>query len=369
MKTKEQIHSAIKEQEHFTLLNGNGWKNGFQNTLGIGVQSETTHLEQLAKAKGFWIGSLDYHNQEGPGFLKFYKPKFIETFDSRELISDKKKVGLGIDIQPNTSRSEYIEKVKTIQEDIRNGSYYEINYCIQFTAEVHIEIDPFELYCHLNSLSPTPFSCFVKRDSQFLIGASPERFLNRNKGILKSQPIKGTVARDLDPQKDLLLKQTLTSSEKEKAENLMIVDLVRNDLTKCSELGSVEVEKLFQVDSYAQVHQLSSIVKSKSNAGLQEVLNATFPMGSMTGAPKAKVMQRIDELEGFDRNMFSGSIGWYDTESGDFDFNVNIRSIFFNSETNEISFSVGSAITLLSNPEAEWDECLLKAKAILEVLN
>jgi para-aminobenzoate synthetase component 1 len=350
------------------LLNGNGWSNGFQNMIGVGVQDKASSFERVSD-HGLWLGSLNYHKQEGPGLINFYKPQFKETFDSSVLINDKKKAGLGIDIQPNTTRSEYIEKVKIIQEDIRNGSYYEINYCIQFTAKARIPIDPFELYCQLNTLSPTPFSCFMKSNSQHLIGASPERFLSRSKGTLRSQPIKGTVARDTDPQKDLILKQTLTSSEKEKAENLMIVDLVRNDLTKCSDLGSVAVEKLFQVDSYAQVHQLSSIVKSNSNASLQEVLKATFPMGSMTGAPKAKVIQRINELEGFDRNLFSGSVGWFDTESGDFDFNVNIRSIFYNSETQEISFSVGSAITLLSDPEAEWDECILKAKAILEVLN
>lgn len=367
-KTKKEIQEAIRQQEHLVLLNGNGWETGFNNVVGIGVQHQITDVSDIAVGKQTWLGSINYGNHEGAGLTNFYAPGELASFNSEDLVETKRK-SLNLKIIPSLTRSDYIKKVIEIQEDIRNGAYYEINYCMSFKASVEQDINPFDLYLQLNSISPTPFSCFVKHGQQYLIGASPERYLNRKDGIVRSQPIKGTVPRDPDPQKDLLLKQSLTSSEKEKAENLMIVDLVRNDLTKCSDLGSVAVEKLFQVDSYAQVHQLSSIISSTSDKPLADILNATFPMGSMTGAPKTKVMQRIHELEGFDREMFSGSIGYYNAESGDFDFNVNIRSIFYNAETKEISFAVGSAITLLADPESEWDECMLKAKAILAVLN
>lgn len=273
-----------------------------------------------------------------------------------------------IEVKQRISKDLYVEKVTKMLDHIHKGDMYEANFCMEFYAENAI-INPLEKFQKLNKISQAPFSVFFKNHKQFLLSASPERYLKRVGETLISQPIKGTSKRFLDPVEDQKSKQFLESDAKERAENIMITDLVRNDLSHTAQKGSVEVTELCRIYSFLQVHQMISTVSSKLDPQYSpiDVLRTTFPMGSMTGAPKISVMNIIENLEETKRGLYSGSIGYF-TPEGDFDFNVVIRSILYNQENKYVSFSVGSAITSLSIPENEYEECLLKAKAMHEVL-
>ena len=266
------------------------------------------------------------------------------------------------------SPNEYEANVRRIQAHILAGDVYELNYCIEFFAE-NAQLDPLATYRALNERSPMPFSSFLKISERYSIGASPERFLKKTGRTLLSQPIKGTIRRGQTPEEDSDLRAQLLNSEKERAENLMIVDLVRNDLARSAETGSVRVNELFGIYGFQQVYQMISTVSATLREGLTwaEVIRNAFPMGSMTGAPKIRAMQLIDELEVSRRGVYSGAIG-YVTPDGDFDFSVVIRTLLYDAASHYASFSVGSAITYDADPAQEWDECLLKAKAIREVL-
>ncbi len=273
-------------------------------------------------------------------------------------------------INPVLSREEYIQKIKALQAHILRGDCYEINFCQEFFAE-DVALDPFAVFQNLMAVSPNPFSAFYRQGDSFLLCASPERFLARRGNRLLSQPIKGTSKRDLaNLGEDARLKDSLRQSAKEQAENVMVVDLVRNDLTKVCKPATVVVDELFGIYSFPQVHQMISTISGEARDGitLSEILEATFPMGSMTGAPKLRVMQLIDEYEPSARGLFSGSVG-YKTPDGDFDFNVVIRSILYNQQDRYLSYQVGSGITFYCNAEQEWDECMLKAEAIKKVLS
>ena len=267
------------------------------------------------------------------------------------------------------NRNEYIQTVREIQKHIQRGDIYEMNFCQEFYSE-DVEINPLELFTELNNLSPTPFANYFKIDDHYIISATPERFLSRRGNKLTSQPIKGTSSRNSDSTKDRLQKEELLLNEKERAENVMIVDLVRNDLTKSAKPGTVRVEELFGIYSFKQVHQMISTVvcELRENLSNPKIIANTFPMGSMTGAPKIKAMQLADKYERSQRGVYSGAIGYF-APDGDFDFNVVIRTILYNRKQKYLSFHVGSAITLDSDPEKEYEECLLKGKAIRAVLN
>ncbi|MFD2938605.1 anthranilate synthase component I family protein [Flavobacterium notoginsengisoli] len=273
-----------------------------------------------------------------------------------------------LEIKQRISKDLYIEKVNKMLEHIHIGDMYEANFCMEFYAE-NVVINPLEKFQKLNEISKAPFSVFFKNYKQYLLSASPERYLKRVGEKIISQPIKGTSKRFSDLEEDEKSKSILVSDEKERAENIMITDLVRNDLSHTAQKGSVEVEELCGIYSFLQVHQMISTVTSKLDAQYSAVdaLKTTFPMGSMTGAPKISVMQIVENLEETKRGLYSGAVGYF-TPEGDFDFNVVIRSILYNQENKYISFSVGSAITSLSVPEKEYEECLLKAKAMHEVL-
>ncbi len=273
-----------------------------------------------------------------------------------------------ITVQARVSKENYIEKVNTLLEHLHRGDVYEANFCMEFYAE-NTTINPLEKFKRLNTISQTPFAVFFKNNKQFLLSATPERYLRKEGENLISQPIKGTAKRFLDPKEDEESKEKLASDPKERAENIMITDLVRNDLSRTAQKGTVKVQELCGIYSFQQVHQMISTITSKldSKYSLVDVLKLTFPMGSMTGAPKISVMKIIEELEETKRGLYSGAIGYFSPD-GDFDFNVVIRSILYNQEKKYVSFSVGSAITSLSNPENEYEECLLKAKAMHEVL-
>lgn len=274
----------------------------------------------------------------------------------------------GVKVQQRISKELYVEKVTKMLEHIHKGDMYEANFCMEFFAENAI-INPLEKFQKLNTISQAPFSVFFKNNKHYLLSASPERYLKKVEGNLISQPIKGTSKRSLDPLEDEKSKQFLASDAKERAENIMITDLVRNDLSHTAQKGSVEVVALCKIYSFLQVHQMISTITSKLDPQYSpiDVLRTTFPMGSMTGAPKISVMKIIENLEETKRGLYSGAVGYF-TPEGDFDFNVVIRSILYNQENKYVSFSVGSAITSQSIPENEYEECLLKAKAMHEVL-
>ncbi|RRJ88895.1 anthranilate synthase component I family protein [Flavobacterium macacae] len=274
-----------------------------------------------------------------------------------------------LQIQQRISEEEYVLKVSKMLEHIQRGDIYEANFCMEFFAE-NATINPIEIYQKLNEISEPPFAAYFKNHKQFLLSASPERYLKKENDTIISQPIKGTSKRFLDEVEDEKSKLGLASNEKERSENIMIVDLVRNDLSRTASKGSVEVEELCGAYSFKQVHHLISTVISKveSDKALTEIIKTTFPMGSMTGAPKIAAMQIIEDLEETKRGLYSGAIGYF-TPENDFDFNVVIRSILYSQQNNYVSFSVGSAITSLSIPEKEYEECLLKAKAMREVLS
>ncbi|MXV15835.1 anthranilate synthase component I family protein [Hufsiella ginkgonis] len=271
-------------------------------------------------------------------------------------------------INARFSREDYIATVQAIREHLRRGDVYELNFCQEFYAE-NASIDPVSLYLALNAISPTPFSGFMKHNERYILSASPERFIKKAKDRLISQPIKGTASRSADPDTDREIIGQLRSDAKEQAENVMIVDLVRNDLTRCSVPGSVKVEELFGIYSFSQVHQMISTIVSNPDPakGPASLISAVFPMGSMTGAPKFRAMQLIEQYERTKRGAFSGAIGYF-TPEGDFDFNVVIRTLLYNAAEKYLSFQAGSAITYDSDPEKEYGECLLKVSGIMSIL-
>ncbi|WP_166919571.1 anthranilate synthase component I family protein [Flavobacterium poyangense] len=274
----------------------------------------------------------------------------------------------GVEVKQRISKESYVEKVAKMLEHIHVGDMYEANFCMEFFAENAI-INPLEKFQKLNEISQAPFSVFFKNNKQFLLSASPERYLKKVGDTILSQPIKGTSRRFSDFTEDEKSKEHLRNDTKERAENIMITDLVRNDLSHTAQKGSVEVTELCAIYSFLQVHQMITTITSKLDPQYTpiDVLKTTFPMGSMTGAPKISVMKIIENLEETKRGLYSGAVGYF-TPSGDFDFNVVIRSILYNQENKYVSFSVGSAITSLSVPEKEYEECLLKARAMHEVL-
>ncbi len=285
-------------------------------------------------------------------------------------VAEVKNTKSSTSIIPFISKATYLEAIQKILALIRRGDFYEINYCQAFEVE-HLSAHPVEVYSNLMEVSPTPFACFYKNNNDYLLCASPERYLQKKGNQLISQPIKGTIKRNLHNDADDKLQiERLQNSSKDKSENVMVVDLVRNDLSRICEKGSVQVSELFGIYSFPQVHQMISTVTGtlSSNTIFSEILEASFPMGSMTGAPKKSVMETIDALEPTKRGLYSGTVGYFNP-AGDFDFNVVIRSIFFNSDTKKASYAVGGGITIYSDPEKEYEECLLKAAAIKKVLS
>lgn len=275
-----------------------------------------------------------------------------------------------VHIQSRMNREAYIATIEQLKSHILRGDCYEINYCQEFFA-TDITIDPLSLYQQLTALSPNPFSCYYRYEDRYLLCASPERFLQKKGDTLRSQPIKGTIRRNLThTEDDIRLVQSLRESEKDKSENVMVVDLVRNDLSRVCKEGSVAVTELFGIYSFPQVHQMISTIEGELDQqySFTDILKACFPMGSMTGAPKKRVMELIEQYEKTKRGLYSGAVGYINPD-GDFDFNVVIRSILYNSSNKYLGYQVGGGITFYSEAKKEYEECLLKAEAIRRVLN
>lgn len=313
--------------------------------------------------------------------LYFFEPEVLIKFDDQQMeieaadpdlvwrqinetVQEVVEPASAVQINQRFTREEYVDTVKRLKNHILRGDCYEINFCQEFYVQMKLE--PVQVYNKLASLSPNPFSAFYRINDQWLICASPERFLRRKGNELISQPIKGTSRRVLhDLELDLLSREALLNSEKDRSENVMVVDLVRNDLSRVCEEASVTVDELFGVYSFPQVHQMISTVSGvvKEDLGFADIIRASFPMGSMTGAPKKKVMELIEQYERTRRGIFSGAVGYIDP-NGDFDLNVVIRSIMYNAATNDVSIQAGSGITFYSEPEQEWEECLMKVEAM-----
>lgn len=308
-------------------------------------------------------------NQLETRYLHLCDDELQEDYqDITTIVPQQSTASESVVVQARIDQKKYIEQVQKMQKYIHKGDIYEANFCMEFYAE-NATIQPLEKFQKLNAISQPPFAVFLKNNQQYLLSATPERYLRKEGEDLISQPIKGTAKRYEDPMADEKAKEDLASNPKERAENIMITDLVRNDLSRTAQKGSVQVEELCGIYSFMQVHQMISTITSKMDEkySVIDVLRLTFPMGSMTGAPKISAMKIIEELEATKRGLYSGAVGYF-TPEGDFDFNVVIRSILCNQKKQYLSFSVGSAITALSVPEQEYEECLLKAKAMKTVL-
>ncbi len=389
----------------FCLLDNNNYpsdNNSFDCLLAAGfmnfVQPDNNEIFQELKRfsqlnNPSWLfGHLNYpsNSKEEIGFppAYFFIPEHVIRVNNRNVeissqTTSPEKIFVDINAQSDTvtcqiqtsvtiensiTHNAYLEVMDKLQYHIKRGDCYEINFCQHFFSS-NAEIDPLFIYNCLNDISPNPFSAFYKLEDKYCLSASPERFLKKSGSTLISQPIKGTIKRVSDNQsKDDEARQTLFKSAKDRIENVMIVDLVRNDLSKICKEGSVQVKELFGVYAYPQVYQMISTIEGKVDDDIHwtEMIEACYPMGSMTGAPKKRVMELIEQYEVLPRGLFSGSIGYIDP-NGDFDFNVVIRSLFYNESKKYLSFNAGGGITFQSDAQKEYEESLLKVEAIKKI--
>ena len=413
---KNQLLNWAQQFDDVVWLDSNNYEQNYSSydavlAVDAFTSIQTDYFEGFAKLKEYysttndWVfGYLTYdlkndvedlksQNHDALGFpdLYFFQPKklfllkgnqveikYLNCVDDEldfDLITIKsleetKREALcsDIKIKLRIHKDEYFEKVNTMLAHIHRGDIYEANFCQEFYAE-NTCINPLETYKKLNTISKPPFASFVKLQDKYVLCASPERYIKKEDDIIISQPIKGTAKRSENEVEDNQLKTDLLNDEKERSENIMIVDLVRNDLSKTALKGTVKVEELCKIYTFDQVHQMISTVTSKvaKETHAVDILQSTFPMGSMTGAPKISAMKIIEQLEESKRGVYSGAIGYF-SPKGDFDFNVVIRSILYNESKKYVSYSVGGAITAKSDPLKEYEECLIKAKAMREVL-
>jgi len=373
---KTDYHEAFDKLEEYQKLT-NDWLFGY---LSYDLKNDVERLKST-NADGLHFPDLYFFQ---PKKLFFFSENEIEVlylnFVSDELEDDWQDILNTLVVAPSqsqnppvkirlrTSKDSYFDKVNEMLRHMERGDIYEANFCQEFYSE-GATIDPLRTFEHLNAISSPPFATFLKLGTHFALSASPERYLKKEGTTVISQPIKGTAKRLANALEDQKMVERLSQDPKERSENIMITDLVRNDLSRFATKGSVEVEELCKIYTFEQVHQMISTIRCEVDEGLSsvELIRKTFPMGSMTGAPKISAMKIIEELEDAKRGLYSGAVGYF-APNGDFDFNVVIRSILYNSETNYVSYSVGGAITAKSIPESEYEECLIKAKAMREVL-
>lgn len=408
---KQKAFAWANEQEVCCFLDSNDDSinpyHSYEGLLAVGVKEELkvsiSAFESLKKwheSRPRWaFGYLGYdlknevedlssNNFDGLHFptIHFFEPQTVITFFQHTIsiysenplevfiailhteVEYIAPIPLPITLKNRLGKSMYLHTIQKIKEHIIEGDIYEMNFCQEFFAE-NVECHPSALFQKLNQRAKTPFAAFYKNKNQYVACASPERFLKKIDSQLISQPIKGTARRGTNRVEDDRLKNELWRSEKNRAENVMIVDLVRNDLAKSCKTGTIKVEELFKIYTFEHVHQMISTVVGELRADIHfvDAIKNAFPMGSMTGAPKVMSMKLIEEYEKSKRGLYSGAIG-YITPNGDFDFNVVIRSILYNTTTKYLSFQVGGAIVYDSDPEEEYEECLTKAKAMLESL-
>ena len=413
---KHQLLQWAQQFDEVVWLDSNNYKQAYSNYDAVlavdaftSIKTDFTqafaHLKEYQTNVNDWIfGYLTYDlknavedlnstNFDGLEFpdLYFFQPKKLFFFKDDEveiqylnmvanaweedLKAIKKSNNLTIQksnnpikIKLRIHKDAYFEKINSMLAHIHRGDLYEANFCQEFYAE-DTKINPLETYLKLNAISNPPFATFLKCQDKYLLSASPERYLKKEGNRIISQPIKGTAKRSINKKEDAQLKKELIANDKERSENIMIVDLVRNDLSKTAIKGTVNVEELCKIYTFDQVHHMISTITSEILPEINPVavIQSTFPMGSMTGAPKISAMKIIEALEETKRGLYSGAVG-YITPTGDFDFNVVIRTILYNETNRYVSYSVGSAITAKSDPIKEYEECLVKAKAMRQVL-
>jgi para-aminobenzoate synthetase component 1 len=402
---KNKMLNWLRSFSIFSYIDNNDYGHGpCRYEMLAGCNAIQTKPSLDLPANDWWLGHISYdlkneiepklqsnhNNNTGFEDVLFFQPEtvvyikagcfdlHVETLKENAAIILDEILAMPDSIQNNHETAEphwnyrfqkeqYIEVVERIRKHIEIGDCYELNFCTEAFAG-QIEIDAVYQFHKLNSLNPSPFAALYRNETKWLLCASPERFIYREKDTVISQPIKGTARRSKDAVADEALKQELLNNRKERAENVMIVDLVRNDLAKSCEAGSIKVPELFGVYTFPQVHQLISTVSGKIKEGFsnETIIKNAFPMGSMTGAPKVMVMQLIEKYELSRRGLYSGSVGYIDPE-GNFDFNVVIRSLLYNETSKYLSYQTGGAITYESVPEAEWEEVRLKANAMEQI--
>jgi len=381
--TEDEILPNKKEKSSFEILKSfhetkKDWLFGF---LTYDLKNEIEDLQ-----------SNNFDKIELPN-LHFFQPKIVIEFFQNEIkIHSKYEKAISIfekinqtsifdktsfshkkiqkeDIQHRISKEEYLDTIGQIKSHISKGDIYEMNFCQEFFIE-EAEVNPYILFEKFNAIGKAPFAAFYKFKDKYLICESPERFMTKRDQKLISQPIKGTIKRGATLEEDEQLKNQLYHSPKDRSENVMIVDLVRNDFGKSCKTGSVEVEELFGIHSFEQVHQMISTVvgELKEEVHFVDAIKNAYPMGSMTGAPKIRAMELIEQFEKTKRGLYSGAVG-YITPEGDFDFNVVIRSMIYNEDEKYLSYQTGGAIIFDSSPEGEYEECLLKAKGFFQMMN
>lgn len=376
--------NKIESYNFIALFTNNGYENGFRpavaSSVGLIKEISFTELERCPKPV-IPIISYDLKNvfenltsKNNCAYyiedLKLIEPdsfEFIEPEKMNDYLTPSGKLEFDqIKIVPKVSKDDYLKNVANLKKHIQQGDIYEVNYCIEFTAQ-NVELDAFELFKKYNSISLSPMSCFIKYNDLYIICCSPERFLKRTNNEVTSEPIKGTRKRSID---DELMISELRNDQKERAENIMIVDLVRNDLSRIAKKGTVTVDELCKIHTFPTIHQSISKISCQvdESCTFEQILKATFPMGSMTGAPKISAMKLIDEAENSKRQIYSGSTGYIEP-NGDFDLNVIIRTIIYDKKNKYLSFMVGSAITQASDAEKEYEECLVKASAMIKAMN
>jgi len=271
--------------------------------------------------------------------------------------------------QSRTPKNKYLENLKIIKDHIQRGDIYEANYCVEFYHE-NVNLAPLATYNEVNVRTKAPYSAFFRHEKYVALCGSPELYLEKLGRSLISKPIKGTRPRGQTVEQDRLLKEELRNDQKERSENVMIVDLVRNDFSKIARKNSVHVEELYGIYTFETVHQMISTVacQIKESSSQTDILKATFPMGSMTGAPKISAMELMETYEEMKRGLYSGAIGYFSPD-GDFKFNVVIRTLLYNTSKKYLSLMAGGAITANSDPESEYRECLLKASALKRAIH
>ena len=409
---KDKLLFFSKSKENVILLDSNSKKNDYEFIFSYGKISELKSfdnsldkLDNYIKQVDDWIfGYISYDlKDEIEGFnsknlkyfdvpnLSFFQPSTIWVFDGVELKAlyfDEKELfdawneinkihiscdsiesNPNVELKGRLSKEEYIKKIKNIKKRIKMGDTYELNFCFDFFND-NTKINPENTFKKLNKLTESPMSVYYKDHHLHVLSSSPERFIKRNKKTIISQPIKGTKKRGKNIDEDVFLINSLKNSIKEKSENHMIVDLVRNDFSRIAKKGSVKVTELSKINTYKNIHQMVSTIEAQieNDMFFSTILKSTFPMGSMTGAPKIKTMKIIDELEETSRGIYSGAIGYIDPNKN-FDFNVVIRTIIYDDKLSKISVNVGSGITFKSDPKDEYEECLTKIDALKKSLS
>lgn len=347
------------------------------------IQSKLDKIESFKSSKWTFL-QINYPEIDGNAILRAFSPLIMASIQLQsqklvlEYLGENREEGLRLfsaikgsiadeitfkaniehHLVPEIDKETYVNTVEAIREDILNGKYYELNYCTRFSEVILIE-DMLPLFWQFNQDNGSPFAAYSKWPDLVLAGSSPERFLRKKGNKLISQPIKGTnKTAGEENQKQL---EKLKNSEKDRAENVMIVDLVRNDLARVCKAGTVVVDELFGAYPFRKVNHLISTISGNLNEdiGLREIFEATYPMGSMTGAPKLEVMKHINMYENEPRSAYSGTLG-YIKPNGDFDFNVVIRTYAYLPLSGKLIYNAGGAITFDSVAEEEYEECLMK---------